>query len=359
MQEPIEKRLWEENKILRAEIRLLERKLAPLQAEHDRMEAVRAAVADAKPPAWALSAPKSASGIPGVPSIFASDWHTGETVRAALVYGKNRYDQRAQEERVRRFVEGTIDLLTNHVVNPKYPGIVLPLGGDMVSGGIHEELEITNWCDARDAVRLTTGYLTFVIRAFAERFGNVYIPAVSGNHSRLTKRMQYKRRMGTSLDAMIYDGLAEVFKNDRNVTLDIAPGSSVRFRIYDHRYLLVHGDPQSIGQHGGDGIIGALGPIVRGKKKLLARNAQIDLEFDTILMGHWHTSLFLQGAIVNGTMKGFDELAVGEGYEYEPPTQALWLTHPERGITIAAKVHLDPKKHRSRSRPWVSLEAAA
>ena len=30
------------------------------------------------------------------------------------------------------------------MVNPNYPGIVVPLGGDMISGSIHDELIETN-----------------------------------------------------------------------------------------------------------------------------------------------------------------------------------------------------------------------
>ena len=47
-------------------------------------------------------------------------------------------------QRAKRLVENTIDLLMNHMVNPKYPGVVINLGGDMVSGDIHEELSATN-----------------------------------------------------------------------------------------------------------------------------------------------------------------------------------------------------------------------
>jgi hypothetical protein len=357
--DPAAEKVYKENLGLRADLRLLKRQLEPLQQEHDRLEELKAAVADAQAPDWALEIPKAGRGLPGVPTVLGADWHTGETVRPALVYGKNRYNQKVQEERVQRFITGTIDLLTNHVVNPSYPGIVLPLAGDMVSGGIHEELEITNWADPRDSVRLCTGYLIKTVEAFAERFGHVYVPCVTGNHGRLTKRMQYKRRAGTSLDAMIYDGLAARFAGDRRITIHVAEGTSIRYRVFGHRYLLLHGDPGSIGQHGGDGIIGALGPIIRGKKKLLARNAQIGLDFDTLVLGHWHTALFLQGAIVGASMKGFDEMCVGEGYEYEPPTQSLWLTHPERGLTIAAKVHLEPKAPRAAAAPWCSFERPA
>jgi len=47
-------------------------------------------------------------------------------------------------KRAKKMIEVAIDLLNNHMVNPKYPGIVFALGGDMVSGDIHEELMATN-----------------------------------------------------------------------------------------------------------------------------------------------------------------------------------------------------------------------
>ena len=96
-----------------------------------------------KPPKWLVKS-SPAKGAPGVPTLLLSDFHWGEVVDSEAVNGLNVYDHKIAQKRLKSTVETTIDLWTNHMVNPKYPGIVVALGGDMISGHIHEELTETN-----------------------------------------------------------------------------------------------------------------------------------------------------------------------------------------------------------------------
>jgi hypothetical protein len=43
-----------------------------------------------------------------------------------------------------------------------------------------------------------------------------------------------------------------------------------------------------LGVKGGDGIIGAIGPIMRGEIKKSGQSAALGLEYDINIMGHWH-----------------------------------------------------------------------
>lgn len=355
--DPEAARLWEENKLLRSDLRRLEQETAPLRRDAEARAAVQHVVKDVDVPRWATEETTRA-GEHGVPSVLATDWHTGETINERLIGGVNRYNRSIQEDRVRLLALNGVEMLTKHTTNPRYPGMVLAVGGDMVSGGIHEELAVTNWCDLRDAVRITARMLCGVITAFAEKVTpNVLVPMVSGNHGRLTKFTQHKRRVGTSADAMIYDAVAEHFHRDRSITCAIAEGVSLRYRIFDHRYLLLHGDKDSIGQKGGDGIIGAIGPLMRGKKSLRARNAEIGQDFDTLVAGHWHFRYPIPGLIVGQALKGYDELAWGWGLPFGEPTQELWFTHPSRGVTSHHPIFLEPKKTRKTSERWASIDA--
>lgn len=100
-------------------------------------------------------------------------------------------------------------------------------------------------------------------------------------------------------------------------------------------------------------MIGALGPIIRGDHRKRSRNAQIDQDYDTMLLGHWHQLIQLQRLIVNGSLKGYDEYANQNNFPYEPPRQALWITHPQHGITFSAPVNVERKKIVGRTE-WVS-----
>ena len=72
-----------------------------------------------------------------------------------------------------------------------------------------------------------------------------------------------------------------------------------------------------------------------------------------MLLGHWHQLIQLERLIVNGSLKGYDEYAYSNNFGFEPPRQALWLTHPEHGLTFSMPVYLD-RKRQPKSKEWIS-----
>jgi hypothetical protein len=191
--------------------------------------------------------------------------------------------------------------------------------------------------------------LVWCIETLADEFGAVFVPCVSGNHGRNTHKIRAKGRNFTSFDWLCYQFLAKRFENDKRVRFLIPDGSDAHYQIYGHKYVLTHGDQF----RGGDGMIGALGPIIRGDHKKRSRNAQIDMEYDTLLLGHWHQLIQLQRLIVNGSLKGYDEYAYQNNFGFEPPRQALWITHPTHGITFSAPVLVDRLPGKKDS-AWIS-----
>jgi len=303
---------------------------------------------------WMLRPEKKAFDSPGVPTLFCSDLHWGEVVDPRQVNGVNQYNVAIANERLRAMVETAIDLLFNHIKMPKYPGIVFALGGDMVSGDIHEELMATNETEIMPVVLDLWGALVWCIERLADKFGRVFLPCVGGNHGRNTHKIRAKGRNFTSFDWLLYQFLAKRFESDSRVTFFIPDGPDAHYSVMGHRYLLTHGDQF----RGGDGMIGALGPIIRGDHKKRSRNAQIDMEYDTMMLGHWHQLIQLQRLIVNGSLKGYDEYAYSNNFGYEPARQALWITHPEQGITFSMPVNVDRHKNSGKAieRPWVAIK---
>ena len=152
-----------------------------------------------------------------------------------------------------------------------------------------------------------------------------------------------KGRVYTSHEWNIYCNLERHFRKDKRISFLIPGESDAYFSVYGHRFLLTHGD--SLGVKGGDGIIGSLGPIMRGALKVGKSEAQIGREFDTVVMGHWHQALWLPGIIVNGALKGYDEYArLAIRAPYSRPSQQLWFVHPEHGITAKWEIFLDEKR---------------
>lgn len=311
-------------------------------------------LAAVKPPEWALR-PIKGDGLPGVPAMIWSDWHWGERVFPTQINGVNEFDLAIANKRARKLVETAVHLLRHHVVNPTYPGIVVCLGGDMVTGDIHEELSESNELPIMPTVVDLYGALLWAIRALADEFGHVFLPCVTGNHGRNTRKPRAKNRNFTNFDWLLYSFLAKAFAADDRVQFYIPDGPDALFRIYGHRYLLTHGDQF----RGGDGQIGAIGPITRGNKRKLARNSQIDLDYDTMLLGHWHQYMPLHRSIVNGSLKGYDEYANANNFEFEPPIQALWMTHHRKGIIHHMPIYLEDTKPRAAASDWITWKEAA
>lgn len=307
-----------------------------LTDEYVRKKIIGLTHAPIEAPEWTL--PETIpSNSPGLPTLFASDWHWGEIVDSAQLGGANSYNLEIAHTRARKLIEYSVALLDKHLVNPNYAGIVFALGGDMVSGDIHDELSATNEIEIMPTVVDLIGVLSWCIRELKAKFGNVFVPCVTGNHGRNTHKIRAKGRNFTSFDWLIYQMLEREFIADPNVQFLIPDGSDALYNVYGRRYLLTHGDQF----RGGDGMIGALGPIIRGDHKKRSRNSQINWEYDTMLCGHWHQLIQLQRLIVNGSLKGYDEYAYQGNFPFEPPRQALWLTHPKWGITFSCPVQVN------------------
>lgn len=334
---------------LEAEVRNLEKQA--LSAELVKREIFKLAKSDAPSPEW-LRKGSSRTSAPGVPTLFASDWHWGEVVDPKQIGGVNQYSVAIAKRRAHALVDQAIALL--RIISPKmdYPGIVFALGGDMVSGDIHEELQATNETEIMPCVVDVAGVLTWCIETLADAIGRVFIPAVTGNHGRDTKKIRAKGRNYTNFDWLLYQWLAARFQHDKRITFQIPDGPDARYRVYSTRYLLTHGDQFS----GGDGIIGPVGPIMRGDNKKRSSRAQMDQSYDVLMVGHFHQLMQLPRLIVNGALKGMDEYAYGLNVPFEEPSQALWITHPVHGITIQTPVYVE-REHRKEAHPWVSVAA--
>jgi hypothetical protein len=342
-----------------AEIADLKRTIIQIRKDNDTAEAIRQeifglAAHTTAPPAW-ISGKSVKGGERGGPITIWSDFHYGEVVDEDQIGGVNKYNKAIAKTRFQRLVDTTIDLSFNHMgrASVAYPGIVVCLGGDMIGGDIHEELAATNDRTPHQSVNDLTDLIGAGLEQMASKFGRVFVPCVVGNHGRSTHKMRMKNRVFTNYDWSIYCNLERDFRRDKRIQFHVPSQADAHFSVYGHRYLLTHGD--SLGVRGGDGIIGALGPIMRGTIKLNNSQSQIGSHFDTVVMGHWHQYITLPGLIVNNALKGYDEYAMlSLRAKFSRPSQALWFTHPEHGITAHWQVYLEGQTAAARGdKEWI------
>lgn len=301
-------------------------------------------------PKW-VDSPKLA-GAPGVPTLQLSDLHWGERVDPKQIGGVNEYNLAIARRRLETVVKGAIKLARILSPDMKYPGIVVQLLGDMISGNIHEELQATNEINTMPTVLDLYRQLVPALKLLADTFGHVFVPCVTGNHGRDSKKIWAKDRHHTSFDWLLYQFLAIAFEGDARVTFYVPDGSDGLYRVFGVRYLVTHGDQFKASES----IIGAIGPITRGAQKKLARNVAVDQAFDVMCFGHWHQRMLSSQLRGNSSLKGLDEYAYQGNFKYEPPSQNFWMTHADHGITFDAPLLAEETK-RAQKTEWVSVAA--
>lgn len=296
-------------------------------------------------PAW--TTPKSEVTEHGCPTLFLSDFHWMETINPAEIFYSNKYNRAIAVERFRRVIDKTIYLLRDKLKSTTrmpFPGIVVILGGDMVSGMIHPELQETNEGGPMEMMIDCADNLASGLRKLQKVFGEVWVVGVPGNHGRLTRKPMAKLNAVYNCDWGIYQML-ERFLADKHETIhfNCPPARDMTYSVEGHRYRLTHGDQF----RGGDGIIGPLGPITRGdmKKRSMAMSLPCqEEEYDTLVLAHFHQLHMLHSRIINGSLKGYDEYALSCNFGWEPAQQALWLTHRRWGPNHYMPVYAqDPK----------------
>ena len=289
-----------------------------------------------KTPNW-LTQKSSKKDLHGIPLLFLSDIHFDEYVDGSQLNGANEYSRSIAKTRLKNIFETTVNITTRFVAKPNYGGVVVALGGDLLSGNIHEELLETNEAPILSSVLELTQILIDGITTFANTFTKVFIPCVVGNHGRLFKKPKCKNRVFDNYEWLIYQLLARHFRDDNNVTFLIPNGPDAIFKIYGKTFLLTHGDQF----RGGSGISGILTPLSLGLHRKQKKQAGLQRSFDVMLLGHFHQYIHTNNMVVNGSVKGYDEFANLHNFSWEPAQQALWINHPTNGMVFRTPVLCD------------------
>lgn len=272
-----------------------------------------------------------------IATLFFSDEHWGEVVKSNQVNGLNEYNHKIAQERYKKVIENSLNIMFSSLNCVNKDFLVVNLGGDNISGSIHEELALTNDLTEMEAV---VDYVEHKVKGLNELlkagFKEILINCVSGNHDRGTDKTHTKNRNETSFSYIVYKMLQMAFSNEKRIKFNIATGSDCIYTVANTTMLLTHGDQFK----GGNGIAGPGMAIYRGflkKKSSLATN---NIYINSMCIGHFHNWSDVNGeVIINGTLKGYDEYSQKMNFPYQDPCQGFWLTHPERGISIKLPIY--------------------
>ncbi len=288
------------------------------------------------PPKWLT--PKQTKRSAATIVAMLSDCHFDEVIKFEE-NGLNKYDRRIGELRLRQFAEKVVELSRDYVAGVEIEGLVLALGGDLVSGTIHDLAQHNETPYAPVTVAHWAAQVAGCVDFLAEHFPKVHVVSVVGNHGRLTIKPRTAGRARDSWDWLLVHSAQQV-SGAGNVTWQIPESHDCLFSVYSTRFLLTHGDSAK----GGGGVGGIWPPIKRLQYRL-----QVNKPHDILMMGHWHQLVMAAsaGLVVNGSLKGFDSYAAIAGFAAEVPQQAFMVVTPKHGVSIQAPIHvLDRKKEK-------------
>lgn len=317
-------------------------KAAAAAKECSRLERLAAELSGARavdpaPPEWHVT-PGDHGGRRSVIVCHVSDMHMGEVIRPGEIQGINAFDPDICRDRMQRYFQAACEIGPRWSTGTRCEGALLTLGGDLISGDIHEELLRTNALGSLEQVRAAVEVVLAGVRLLVETFGRVHVASVPGNHGRTTHKPTAKLYSALSYDTMIA-GMARDMMGDPRVTWQVDGNTDQIIPVLGRTVFLTHGD--KIGTGGGQGFAGPMLPIIRGAQKVRAQQASIGREPDYILVGHYHTSGNPGRVLANGSVPGYSEYGNGLRAAVEPPQQWLAMIDSVWGMRERLPVQLE------------------
>jgi hypothetical protein len=214
----------------------------------------------------------------------------------------------------------------------RFPVLVAPVNGDMVSGTIHE---IERHTDAPNIVRavLRCGrLLAEALRDLAGGFERVYAFGTPGNHGRMPDAKKVQSKEPTrSWDYLIYEYAKALLRDCPNVQFETPDSWAVMFELEGKLFYQGHGhfikSWNSIPFYG----------ITRMTSRLGAVLAKHFRPVDYWLFGHFHTLGSIENAggeyIINPPLIGPQEFGIHSFGDAVEPGQLLFGVHEKYGIT--------------------------
>jgi hypothetical protein len=274
--------------------------------------------------------------------LHLSDVHYGEVVLLEEMDGLNCYNESIAKARIGRFFSTAADLMTKHWKGNPPEEIILCLGGDLISGNLHPELEQTNYPTLPNQIKEVGEHIAGGILLLAERVKcPIRVMVVPGNHGRSTPKPQSKRRSSSSFDLLASDFCEAVLKGTkvRGVTFYRAASPDVYFSVYGWHFMLQHGD--SMGSRGGGtGYIGPMAIIIKGHRKLVDTSQRAGKPVHFVLTGHYHTTCKTAFGWGNGSVIAYGEYARDLRADAEPARQNMLIVHPRHGVIEEKPLYL-------------------
>jgi len=305
---------------LKADNRKLSKQVIELERGLEIKEGIAAVPVEGKPIQANEKVMHEATAI-----AMLSDVHWGEVVDPATINGINEYTPETAEASVVRFFELVrwhIEMFRSRI---EIKELVLILGGDLITGHLHDELLETNALGPiPEAIAVKAANKSGIDYLLEDHDLSLNLACVYGNHGRITAKRRHSTGARNSIERYLYSNLATLFEGNDRTTWTVADGAHIYQQVYDDTIRIHHGDDV---RYGG-GVGGLSIPLHKACKSWdTVRKAKCSF------FGHWHQLKDFGFACVNGSTIGYSPYSLAIKAEFEPPRQLFCLWDREHGKT--------------------------
>lgn len=270
-----------------------------------------------------FKSPNKAKSSQLMPWTGASDWHCAERVDPDTINDINEYDPGIARERAGRYFQRVAAQVALLGSKYKVETLGVWIGGDMISGAIHEDIAEMNELGPLGEAELLLDLWDSGLRYLLDYVPKIHVVTSSGNHGRITHQTRVATRDKYCLESFTYRRMRDRTQDlgDR-VTWQINKGIIDYVDVFGYLHRFTHGDSLRFG--------GGIGGLVVPLRKRIAKWDEHRPAAYTIL-GHFHQLGYPRAAMTNGSLIGFNAYAQKIGAAPEPPQQLFWAIHPQIG----------------------------
>jgi hypothetical protein len=255
----------------------------------------------------------------------------------AIAY-RNEYNLTIAEQRIERFFNSIAWNIEHHRASKRIAinDLVLWLGGDLMSGYIHEELEESNELSPTETILWLLPRLKAGLHMLQESLGlaSITVPCSYGNHGRTTKKPRISTGPQNSFEWLMYHNLARELADEKRIGFEITKSAHQYVETYGRTIHFHHGD--DLNYQGGVGGLGI--PLLK------AVPVWKDIhDADVHCIGHWHQLRDYGVAVVNGSLVGYGPYSQRIRAPFETPQQAMFYMDSARGKCMLTSLWVDDK----------------
>lgn len=317
--------------LVREARRTRKKALASLEVAEERVNFVLG-IKDGPPKVQPIKARGQSKKPQATAVMLASDWHVEETVLPEQVNHLNEFSPAIAKARAANQFIGSA-WMVNNLSGWQIRDALLWLGGDMITGYIHEELEETNSMSPTEAVLFCQELVQSGIDYILENTDVERLQVVCsyGNHGRTHKRRRVSSGAKNSFEWLMYHTLRLVYANEPRVEFVIANGIHEYTEVYGRTIRWTHGD--DIRYWGG---VGGLSVPLNKAIPMWDKVKPADLT----VLGHYHQFKDFGNAVVNGSLIGLNAFALSIKADPEPPRQGFFIMDERRGKRLVSPIYV-------------------